>query len=62
MVGAAAGRITWNARRRGFTSSVFARSASRCSTRGHAVGVLISIGQTEQMKITNTPEIESLDV
>ena len=63
MVGAAAGRITSNALRSGLTSSVRATLSHSRRTLATPNAVLISIGQIEQMKITNTPEIaESLIV
>jgi hypothetical protein len=58
MVGAAAGRITLNALRSGLTSSVLATFSHSRLTEATPKAVLISIGQTEQMKITNTPEID----
>ena len=63
IVGAAAGRITSNARRSGETSSV--RATLRYSRRTDATpkAVLISIGHNEQMKITKMAEMpESLIV
>ena len=63
IVGAAAGRITWKALRSGLTSSVRATASHSRRVPATPNAVLISIGQIEQMKITNTPEIaESLMV
>ena len=63
MVGAAAGSTTSNARRSGLTSSVRATLSHSRRTPATPNAVLISIGQIEQMKITNTPEmLESLIV
>ena len=55
MVGAAAGRITWKALRSGFTSSVLRDVEPLAAHAGTPNAVLISIGQTEQMKITKMP-------
>jgi hypothetical protein len=63
MVGAAAGRITLKAVRNGPTSSVRATFSHSRRTPPTPNAVLISIGQTEQMKITKIEEIaESLMV
>src|SRR4030065_355320 len=58
MVGAAAGRITWSALRSGFTSMVRATLSHSRFTVATPWAVLISIGHSEQMKITNTAEID----
>ncbi len=58
MVGAAAGRMTAKAFLKGETSSVRATLSHSRRTEATPNAVLISIGQIEQMKITNTPEIE----
>ena len=58
MVGAAAGRITRSALRSGDTSSVRATFSQSRRTLATPNAVLISIGHTEQMKMTNTPEID----
>ena len=58
MVGAAAGRITWKALRSGVTSSVRATFEPLAAHADTPNAVLISIGQTEQMKITKMPEID----
>ena len=58
MVGAAAGRITWKAFLSGVTSSVRATFSHSRRTFETPNAVLISIGQTEQMKITKMPEID----
>src|SRR3982751_3070040 len=57
MVGAAAGRMTRNALRSAPTSSVFATFSQSRLTEATPCAVLISIGHTEQMKMTNTDEI-----
>ncbi|MNC70491.1 hypothetical protein D3C75_1213100 [compost metagenome] len=63
MVGAAAGRITWKALRSGPTSRVRATLSQSLRTPATPKAVLISIGQTEQMKITKIAEVvESLMV
>ena len=63
MVGAAAGRMTRTARRTGPTSSVRATFSHSRRTDATPKAVLMSNGQTEQMKITKIPEIpESLMV
>src|SRR5450432_3870294 len=63
IVGAAAGRITSNARRSGLTSSVRATLSHSLRTDDTPNAVLISIGQIEQMKMTNIDEVaESLIV
>ena len=63
MVGAAAGRITANALRSGDTSSVRATLSHSRRTEATPNAVLMSIGQIEQTKITNTAEtFESLSV
>src|SRR5882672_6082001 len=58
IVGAAAGRITRNARRKGFTSSVRATFSQSLLTDATPCAVLISIGHSEQMNITDTPETD----
>ena len=58
MVGAAAGKITLSALRNGFTSSVLATFSHSRLTDDTPNAVLISIGHTEQMKMTKMPEIE----
>ena len=50
--------MTWNARRSGLTSSVFATLSQSRRTAATPNAVLISIGHTEQMKITKMPEID----
>src|SRR5258707_1177846 len=60
MVGAAAGRITVSARRRGGTSSVRATLSQSRRTAATPNTVLISMGHTEQIKITNTAEVDEL--
>src|SRR5918996_4804224 len=63
MVGAAAGRITANALRIGDTSRVRATFSQSRRTEATPNAVLMSIGQIEQTKITNTEEtFESLSV
>src|SRR5450830_835986 len=56
MVGAAAGRITRKALRSGLTSSVLATLSQSRRTDATPKAVFISIGQTEQMKITEIDE------
>src|SRR5690606_40975476 len=56
IVGAAAGRITVSARFHAGTSSVRATFSHSRRTDATPNAVLISIGQTEQMKITNTAD------
>jgi len=56
MVGAAAGKITVNALRSGFTSSVRATLSQSRRTEATPKAVLMSIGQIEQMKITKTAD------
>ena len=58
MVGAAAGRMTSSARRIGLTSSVRATFSHSRRTPATPKAVLISIGHTEQMKITKMPLID----
>ena len=58
MVGAAAGRMTLSALRNGFTSSVLATFNHSRFTEDTPNAVLISIGHTEQMKITKMPLTE----
>src|SRR5712671_3678557 len=58
MVGAAEGSTTRKALRNGVTSRVFATFSQSLRTEATPNAVLINIGQTEQMKITNTPEME----
>src|SRR5260370_22569206 len=60
MVGAAAGRITVSARRSGGTSSVRATFSQSRRTAATPNTVLISIGHTEQMKITKIADVEEL--
>ena len=55
MVGAAAGKITKNALRSGLTSKVLATFNHSRFTDATPNAVLISMGQTEQMKITKIP-------
>ena len=55
MVGAAAGKITKKALRRGVTSSVLATLSHSRLTAATPKAVLISMGQTEQMKMTKMP-------
>ena len=55
MVGAAAGRITWKALRSGVTSSVLATLSHSRLTEATPKAVLISMGHTEQMKMTKMP-------
>ena len=63
MVGAAAGRITLKAVRKGPTSRVRATFSHSRRTLPTPKAVLISIGQTEQMKITKIDDrLESLMV
>ena len=63
MVGAAAGRITVKARRTLPTSSVRATLIHSLRTLATPKAVLISIGHTEQMKITKIADrLESLIV
>ena len=63
ITGAAAGRITRKAVRNGPTSSVRATFSHSLRTEATPNAVLISIGQTEQMKITKIEErCESLMV
>ena len=58
MVGAAAGRITRKALRNAPTSSVAATLSHSLRTLATPNAVLISIGHSEQMKITKIAEIE----
>src|ERR1700686_792798 len=58
IVGAAAGRITVNARLMVPTSSVRATLIHSLRTAATPKAVLSSIGHTEQMKITKIAEIE----
>ncbi len=58
MVGAAAGRITRKALRKGPTSSVRATFNHSLRTLATPKAVLMSIGHIEQMKITNIAETE----
>src|SRR5450830_1055906 len=58
MVGAAAGRITRKALRKGVTSSVLATLSQSRRTDATPKAVFMSIGHTEQMKITKIPEID----
>ena len=63
IVGAAAGRMTKNALRRGETSNVLATFNNSLRTLATPNAVFRSIGHTEQIKITKIPEIaESLMV
>ena len=63
MVGAAAGKITKNAFRKGFTSNVLATFSHSRLTDATPKAVLMSMGHTEQMKITKIPlMLESLSV
>src|SRR5687768_14830957 len=63
MVGAAAGRITANAFLSDDTSSVRATFSHSRRTEATPNAVLISIGQIEQTKITNTADtVESFSV
>src|SRR6218665_3162306 len=58
IVAAAAGRITRKALRSGLTSSVLAALSQSRRTDATPKAVFISIGHTEQMKITKIPEID----
>ena len=58
MVGAAAGRITRKALRRGETSSVLATFSNSLRTLATPKAVLSNIGHREQIKMTKMPEIE----
>ena len=58
IVGAAAGKITFNALRNGFTSSVLATFSHSRFTADTPNAVLINIGHTEQIKITKMPLID----
>src|ERR1700682_4735769 len=60
MVGAAAGSTTRSARRNGGTSSVRATLSQSRRTAATPNAVLTSIGHTEQMKITNTADVDEL--
>ena len=63
MVGAAAGRMTVKARRSGPTSSVRATLSHSLRTLATPKAVLMSIGHSEQMKMTKIDEMpESLIV
>ncbi|MNP26501.1 hypothetical protein D3C76_1193590 [compost metagenome] len=63
IVGAAAGRITRKALRSGLTSSTRATLSQSLLTPATPNAVLISIGQTEQMKMTKIADVvESLMV
>ncbi len=63
ITGAAAGRITWKAVRTVPASSVLATFSQSRRTLATPCAVLMSIGQTEQMKITKIEEVvESLIV
>src|SRR6185295_5968899 len=57
MVGAAAGNTTWNALRIGDTSSVRATFSHSRRTAETPNAVLISIGHSEQMKITKIDDV-----
>src|SRR3981189_2560210 len=57
MVGAAEGRITRKALRSGVTSRGYATFNQSWRTEATPNAVLISIGHTEQMKITKMPEM-----
>ena len=59
MVGAAAGRMTWKALRSGLTSSVRATSSQSLRTLATPKAVLISIGHSEQMKMTKIAEADA---
>ena len=59
MVGAAAGRITRKAFRSGFTSSVRETSSQSFFTLATPCAVLISIGHSEQMKMTKIDDAEA---
>ena len=56
-MGAAAGKITVNAIRKGLTSNVFATLSHSFLTLATPKVVFISIGQIAHMNITNTEEV-----
>src|SRR3982751_6126865 len=57
MVGAAAGKTTWKALRMGETSSVRATFNHSRLTADTPKAVLMSIGHSEQMKMTNIDDV-----
>jgi hypothetical protein len=58
IVGVVCGKITRNALRKGLTSSVLATFSHSRFTVDTPNAVFKSIGHTEQMKMTNTPDMD----